>query len=170
MPNSQTASHAPTLVIGCGNPLRGDDAAGVEVVRQLATRPLPPQVRLLDAGTSGLEVTLAMRDAARIYFIDAANAADAATVCPGRIHEIAPEDLPGFDNPPAGGLSIHTIRWDHALALARTLAANRPLPPVSCYLIEGSTFDHGAPLSPAVAAAAKRLADVLSKKLRGSGG
>lgn len=169
MPTPQTAFHAPTLVIGCGNPLRGDDAVGVEVVRQLAARPLPPHVRLLDAGTSGLEVTLAMRDAARIYFIDAATAAVAPHACPGRIHEVAPENLPGYDQPPAAGVSIHSIRWDQALALARTLAADRPLPPVSCFLIEGSAFAHGAPLSPEVAAAAKCLADTLFQRLCDTG-
>jgi hydrogenase maturation protease len=167
MPALQTPTPLPTLVIGCGNPLCGDDAAGVEVVRLLAAQPLPPHVRCLDAGTSGLEVTLAMRTAGCILLIDAAKASEASHACPGTIHELAPEQLPSTHKPPTAGLSIHTIRWDHALALATALAAEHPLPPVRCYLIEGSSFDYAAPLSPAVAGAAQRLAEHLFQSLGG---
>lgn len=167
MPTRQTPALPPTLVIGCGNPLCGDDAAGVEVVRRLAAKPLPRHVRCLDAGTSGLEVALAMRTAGSIVLIDAAKSAEARHACPGTIHALTPEQLPGSHEPPATGLSIHTLRWDHALALASTLAADHPLPPVRCYLIEGSSFDYATPLSPAVARAAEHLAEQLFESLGG---
>ena len=50
-----------TVIVGCGNLLRGDDAAGPILVRVLAERELPPGVRLIDGGTAGMDVAFAMR-------------------------------------------------------------------------------------------------------------
>ncbi|NBP80115.1 hydrogenase maturation protease [bacterium] len=58
-----------TLVIGCGNPLRGDDAVGVNVVQRLQAHALPDGVRCVDAGTSGLEVVLLIQDADRVILV-----------------------------------------------------------------------------------------------------
>ena len=43
-----------TLVLGLGNPLRGDDGVGVRVVQQLAKWCLPSDVEVVDGGTRGL--------------------------------------------------------------------------------------------------------------------
>ncbi|NIV31968.1 MAG: hydrogenase maturation protease, partial [Anaerolineae bacterium] len=51
------ASHAPspeTLIIGLGNPLRGDDGIGVRVVQMLADEALPESVEVVEGGTLGL--------------------------------------------------------------------------------------------------------------------
>lgn len=48
------------LVAGVGNIFLGDDAFGVEVVQRLARRPLPPEVRVVDFGIRGLDLTYAL--------------------------------------------------------------------------------------------------------------
>ena len=60
--------HAPsngnvkTLVLAVGNPLRGDDGAGIEIVASLATQPcLPKSIDLLDGGIAGMK-TLSLLD------------------------------------------------------------------------------------------------------------
>ncbi|MEM7787066.1 MAG: hydrogenase maturation protease, partial [Bacteroidota bacterium] len=77
-----TLDHAPgyvspdgeTVLIGCGNLLRGDDAAGPLAVRYLWERwgeAVPPGVRVVDGGTAGMDVAFQMRGARRVVIVDA---------------------------------------------------------------------------------------------------
>jgi hydrogenase maturation protease len=50
------------LVAGIGNIFLGDDGFGVEVVRRLQGRLLPPEVRLVDFGIRGLDLVYALQD------------------------------------------------------------------------------------------------------------
>jgi len=50
------------LVAGVGNVFLGDDAFGVEVVQRLAQRQLPEEVRVVDFGIRGLDLTYALLD------------------------------------------------------------------------------------------------------------
>ena len=45
-----------TLVLGLGNPLRGDDGVGPRVVEEVIRRGLPEGVTALDGGTGGLDL------------------------------------------------------------------------------------------------------------------
>ena len=56
-------------MVGCGNLLRGDDAAGPVLVRLLADRDLPTGVRLVDGGTAGMDVAFQMRGARRVVIV-----------------------------------------------------------------------------------------------------
>jgi hydrogenase maturation protease len=60
-------SHAPAvkpqiLIAGIGNIFMGDDAFGVEVVRELMQRNLPAAVRVVDFGIRGLDLAYALQD------------------------------------------------------------------------------------------------------------
>ena len=50
MNGEKNALPPATLVIGLGNPLRGDDGVGVRVAHLLAKEPLPPNVEVVDGG------------------------------------------------------------------------------------------------------------------------
>ena len=50
------------LIGGIGNIFLGDDAFGVEVLRRLAERPLPEEVRAIDFGIRGLDLAYALLD------------------------------------------------------------------------------------------------------------
>ncbi|MDR0960482.1 MAG: hydrogenase maturation protease [Propionibacteriaceae bacterium] len=142
------------LIIGCGNLLRGDDAAGCVFIRRLWDRwEPPPSIRLLDAGTSGMDVAFQMRDADRVILVDAsATGAEAGTITHLPAAEV--ETLP-----PPSGLASHDYRWDHALAFARWLLGPHLPREIEVYLIEGGSFDFDRPLSPPVSAAVDWLAD-----------
>lgn len=62
-----------TLVLGLGNPLRGDDGIGAAVIERLQQQDTPPHVTLLDGGTPGLETILLLQDYPRVIIIDAAD-------------------------------------------------------------------------------------------------
>ena len=60
------------LVAGIGNIFLGDDAFGVEVVRQLSQRPMPEGVRVEDFGIRGFDLTYAlMEDHDAVVLVDA---------------------------------------------------------------------------------------------------
>lgn len=147
------------LVIGCGNRLRGDDAAGPELVRRLQSRGLPPGIRCVDGGTGGLDVVLHIRGVRRVFLVDACTSGSE----PGTLFEVPGAEIEML--PPPSGLDLHAFRWDHALALGRRLLGADYPPDVSAYLIEAAGFEIGAGLSPPVDAAVDRLVDLLLLKL-----
>ncbi len=145
------------LIIGCGNMLRGDDAVGPVLIRRVLELGLPAGVGVADAGTSGMDVAFRMRGLEKVILIDAAQTgADPGTIyaVPGSVVE---------QLPPLSGINLHSFRWDHALAFGRWLLKDAYPREVLVYLIEGSDFTLGAPLSPAVAARMEDLARHLSK-------
>ena len=143
------------LVIGCGNPLRGDDAAGPVLIRRLWDRGLPAGVRCADGGTGGMDVVFQMRGVPEVILVDACRTGAE----PGAVFEVPGDEVANL--PPLSGINLHAFRWDHALAFARwLLRAGRP-ERVTAFLIEGQTYDVGAALSPAVDRAIDEVADRL---------
>jgi hydrogenase maturation protease len=104
------------LIAGIGNIFFGDDAFGVEVVRQLAQRPLPDHVRVVDFGIRGLDLTYALlADYAAVIFVDAAPRGGV----PGTLYLIEPE-LPDPE-PPGASLELHSLDPVKVLRLAREM-------------------------------------------------
>lgn len=142
-------SSARGLVIGIGNPDRGDDGIGRAVVRKLAGR-LSPDIRVMERGGDILTLIEIWAAFDTVVLIDAA----AVMTEPGRIHRVEPivEPLaPGF----APG-STHAFGVADAIELARNLDM---LPSrLIVYAIEAAGFEIGADLSPAVAATIDEVA------------
>ena len=147
------------LVIGCGNILRGDDAAGPILVRRLWERGLPPGVLCADGGTGGMDVAFQMRGVPEVILIDACRSESE----PGSLFELPGEEV--AELPPLTGINLHAFRWDHAIAFGRWLLKDEYPSKVTAFLIEGERFEVGEPLSPAVDAAVDRLADLLLARL-----
>lgn len=141
------------LVVGCGNLIRGDDAAGPVLVRRLAERGVPDHVRLLDAGTAGMDVGFAMRGVARVILVDASSVG----VEPGTVHQVPGDEMVDLA-PPQGG-NLHRFRWDQALGFAQWLLKDEYPAHVEVWLIEGSSYEPGDPLTPAVDAAVDAVAE-----------
>lgn len=143
-----------TLVVGCGNLLRGDDAAGPVLVRVLADRDLPDHVRLVDGGTAGMDVAFAMRGVRRVILVDASSIG----VEPGSVHKVPGSELVDL-TPPEG--NVHRFTWVQALGFAQWLLKDDYPEEVTVYLVEGESFEVGAPLSPAVQESVERIADAI---------
>lgn len=149
------------LVIGCGCPLRGDDAVGPEVVRRLVGRGLPEGVHLIDGGTAGIDVTFEMRGADEVILVDACSSGHV----PGTIFEVAGREVE--HEPTRAGISVHALRWDHAIRLGRLLLGDDYPGRVTAFLVEGACFDVGAELSHAVDRAIERLVAVVLDRVGG---
>jgi hydrogenase maturation protease len=134
------------LVAGVGNLFRGDDGFGPEVARRLATRPLPPGVRVLDAGTRGHDLAYAILDGYdAVILVDAIRRGGP----PGTLYAVEPAaaDL-------AGPVGTHGVDLPAVFALVRAMGGTRPpIRLVGCEPAELGPDDEGAfGLSPAVAA------------------
>lgn len=62
---------SPTLVLGIGNVLMGDEGIGVHAVKALEREPWPAGVTLLDGGTGGFHLLEYLHDFPSIVLVDA---------------------------------------------------------------------------------------------------
>ncbi len=152
-----TAAEKPVaLIIGVGNPLRGDDGAGPAVIQHLQNR-LPPSVITLQLDSDGVSLMEAWRGFERVILVDAAGSG----AIPGAIHrfDASRTKLPR-------GLfhySSHLIGVVEAVELARQLGR---LPErLVVYGIEGAAFAYSEGLSAEVAAAVERVASAIAAEL-----
>jgi hydrogenase maturation protease len=146
----------PTLVIGIGNRDRGDDAAGLALVRRLRAHKLKGAVVREGSGAAS-ELLESWRGQERVILIDAASGSGR----PGSVRrfEAHEEPLPG------SSLRTSTHSWGvvEAIELARSLGQ---LPrSVVVYAIEGKSFEPGRRLSPEVAKAIERLEPRILREL-----
>ncbi len=137
------------LVVGIGNPDRGDDGLGPAVASRLRSR-VPLGVRILDCGGDILGLVEEWDGSDAVFVIDAAAPASR----PGRVHRL---DLTASELPV--GLARGST---HAFGIAETVELARSLGRLPrhlvAYLVEGERFDIGAPLSPMVAEAVDEVA------------
>jgi hydrogenase maturation protease len=144
---------APVVVIGVGNTMRADDAAGILVARRLRTR---PGVEIREQSGEATALIDALRGSAAALIVDAASGAE-----PGRLHRLdaAAEPLPQG----LFGVSTHGFGVAEGIELARALGA---LPPVCVvYAVEAARFETGAPMSEAVARALPALAEKIAGEI-----
>lgn len=149
-----------TVIIGCGNLLRGDDGVGPMLIRRLWDMGVPPGVRLADGGTAGMDVAFQIGDATELIVVDACRTGGE----PGSIFEVPGDEV---TTPPLKGLNLHDFRWDHALALGKWLLKDRFPKKVTVFLIEAEDVSYRVGLSPAVENAMERLATELLRRLGG---
>jgi len=148
------------VVIGVGNPDRGDDGVGPEVLARLAGR-VPGGVRLIGlAGADPGEVMEAWSESAGAIVVDA------------MVSGAAPGTVTRFDaaaGPLPAGVrlaSTHVLGAETAVEMARALGR---LPGrLVVYGVEGESFAAGSGLSPAVAAALPAAAARILEEVQGA--
>ncbi len=152
---------APTLIVGLGSPILGDDAVGLHVARRLHKLLPKGTSQVLELEAAGLRLLEVLPGYHRAMLIDAMLPPDPASPCPGRLHSLTPDDLAGSRRLSGS----HDADLGTALALARELAV--PLPPdLLLFGIEVTDVWHlHEGLSAAVAAAVPRLAALLADRL-----
>lgn len=144
-----------TIVIGVGNPLRGDDAAGLQVARRLAARGCEAVHEASGETASLMEL---WQGADGVLLADAAQSGAAA----GAVTRL---DASSVALPSAFlHCSTHAFGVAEAVELSRSLGS---LPPrVIVFGIEGVSFEHGAPLSPEVDEGVATAAAMIEAELK----
>jgi hydrogenase maturation protease len=148
-----------TLILGLGNPLRGDDGVGPRVIEELARRDLPEGVVALDGGTGGLDLLRLLERWRRVVIVDAADVGRE----PGQYVRFTLDQvrLAGASST----LSLHNAGLSEILALADAL--NLDLPEMVIFGVQPAEIGWKEGVSPAVAAALTPLADAVLEETEG---
>lgn len=153
-----------SLIVGFGNPLRGDDGVGLAALRLLEAGPVPDGVRCADVGIGGVALVHELQAGwDRLVIIDAVQRGGAA----GTVYVLSPK-LPVLADLPAQErddllVDAHMAAPYHALVLAGALGV---LPPeihvvgVEAPETEELTLDLSPAVARAVPIAAKRALEL----------
>src|ERR1039458_1017163 len=137
-----------TVVIGCGNELRGDDGVGPYVVRRLRRLGIPAiGVHQLTPELAGL-----LAGARGAVFIDAA-----ANLNPGEI---------AVTRPRPGGRGVFEHHWGPSALLGLTEQAYRRSPRAIALGIGGKSFELGRALSRPARRAAASVAATIAERIQ----
>jgi hydrogenase maturation protease len=148
------------VVIGIGNPDRGDDAAGLEVARRVREATSPGEVTVREVAGDQLALLDEWAGATEAYVVDA--------VCsggtPGTVYQF---DAAGELTSRFRDRGTHTFSLADVIELARALGR---LPGhLAGYGIEGASFAIGDGLSAQAAAAVDKVTALLLGDLKGGG-
>ena len=152
-----TPSTSPqkSLVLGVGNLLMGDEGVGVAAIRYLEHLGMDAEAELVDGGTSGFHLLDLFRDQEHLILIDAATDDHP----PGTVSLIQPRYASDF--PPS--LTAHDIGLKDLLESAALLGywPRVDLITISIANLSNMTME----LSPEVAAALPRIAELVQRRL-----
>ena len=153
------------LVAGIGNIFLGDDGFGSEVARQLAGRPQPGAVRVVDFGIRGFDLAYALMDGYDVtIFIDATPRGSE----PGTLYTIEP-DLSELDEIDARAAMVepHGMNPMRVLAMVRAMGGTfRRILLVGCEPATLGPEEGRLGLSEPVAAAIDGAVDLVESLIR----
>jgi hydrogenase maturation protease len=128
------------LVVGVGNELRGDDAAGVEVARRVRDDAERAGIEVREHQGEPTELLDAWQDSRAVVLIDTMRSGQPV----GTISRLDAARRP-LSVPLSGSSSTHAFTLSDAIELARAL--HRLPERVIVFAVEGRTFEAGAELS-----------------------
>jgi hydrogenase maturation protease len=148
------------VVVGIGQNLRGDDAAGIEAVRrwqaQYPDSISRPGLRVEISELPGLDLLNLLDGAQGAVIADAIQ----SSAPPGQLHLLGPDDLASF-TPDA--TSAHGWGVAETLQLGRTLSPSLAKCRITLIGIEAGQMAMGAGLSPEVERALDQASDLIEK-------
>jgi hydrogenase maturation protease len=148
-----------SLVLGLGNPFRGDDGVGTSVIAALKGQDQPPNVVVMDGGTPGLETVLIWQGYQRVIIVDAADMG----MQPGswKRFKLGEAVFPVGESAMQG--TLHSAGLAEALALAEALEI---MPPeLVFYGVQPASTGWSADLTEAVNAAVPALCEAISAEI-----
>lgn len=154
---SSTPAQPSVVVIGVGNPLRRDDAAGLEVVRCLRTRANAAGIAVREQEGETLALLEQWDGADAVVLIDATHSG----LPVGTIRRIDASSQP-IPARLCSSSSTHAVGVSDAIELARAL--HRLPRQIVVYAVEGRRFDSGSGISTEVQAVIPVLADAVLRE------
>jgi hydrogenase maturation protease len=135
-------------LLGLGNLMRTDDAVGMLTLRRLEEfGRLPPEVRVIEGGTLGLDLLESLRGISHLLVLDAVDTG----VVPGTLLRFEGEDI---DNLPVSK-SVHLLGFSDLMCALRLMDAA----PAEVVLlgVQPASTDWGTVLTPEVSLAQQTL-------------
>jgi hydrogenase maturation protease len=147
---------ARILIIGYGNPLRGDDGLGWHVAGSLRLLLEEPRIKVLACHQLTPELAESISKADMAIFVDAASCGEPGSLMCQEVH---PQE-------PASSAFTH-----HGTPPALLFSAERlygSAPEAWLFSVPGESFDLAETLSPAVAAAVPRVVEAVCRMVKSS--
>lgn len=141
------------MILGLGNPLRGDDGVGPQVIEALNQCGLPEGVTALDGGTGGLDLLHVLEGWEQAIIIDAAD----VRCEPGQFVRFTLDEARFVGSEDT--MSLHNAGLAEALALAD--AVGQPLPDLVIFGVQPERIGWGEGLSGVVKATLPALVDAV---------
>jgi len=145
-----------SIILACGNPLRGDDGAALRVVCGLQEGYTDPETEICCAQQWTPDLAESISKSQLAIFVDAS-----AAIPPGAIRLVA---LSGRREPP--GLTTHSLSPERLLELSLELFQKVP-ERAFLLTIGGASFEHGDQLSDSVQKAVPAACNQLKALLSG---
>lgn len=144
------------LVAGVGNIFLSDDGFGCAVIQRLSREPLPPNTTLIDFGIRSVHLAFElMNDYDALLLVDVVSRGQP----PGTLSVIEPEFSPEIPL----NLDPHGARPETILSLLQMMGFRpKQIRLIGC---EPASLDEGLGLTPAVAAAVERAAELVQEQL-----
>lgn len=149
------------VILGVGNILLSDEGIGVRAVEELGRRyRLPPEVVLLDGGTSGMELLDDLANCDLLVMADCVRAGNP----PGTLLRLMDEEIPALFRTK---LSPHQVGLPDVLA---TLLITHEAPAHTVLFgVEPESLATGMDLTPPVAAMLAPLVDAIAREIESAG-
>ncbi len=150
-----TVTMADVLVIGYGNPLRGDDGVGCVVAEEVAKRIRDPQskVQVVACHQLNPELAEAVAETRAVIFIDASVDLNPGEV---KVSPVAPDQF-------SPATVSHHMKPSALLATASELFGQAP--PAKAVMIGALSFDYGMQLTPQVRDAVTPALKAIEKEI-----
>jgi hydrogenase maturation protease len=145
------------IVAGIGNVLMKDDGLGVYAIKELAQRPWPDAVELVDAGVASFEILDVFCRADHIIVIDSMNAGGE----PGTIYRAPLEELGLKDSPAV--TSLHELHFTEAIKVVNLMGYH---PQVTVFGVEPCQVELGLGLTPVITEKMPRLLKLVEAEIR----
>ena len=142
-----------TLVIGYGNPLRGDDALGFLAAERLARTIADPAVTVMPVHQITPELAEPISRAARVIFIDACVGPEVGKIVERTVHVALP----------AASAFTHHASPEGILAVALALYGRAP--EAWLFSVAGADFSYSAEPSPALAQRVESVAAAVLRRI-----
>jgi hydrogenase maturation protease len=146
-----------TLILGLGNPLLSDDAAGIQVARLLQSRVTRPDVTVMEGGVNGLDFLEVLPGYDRVIAVDAVQT---GTGKAGQLHRFKPDDIAA-----RRASTPHDIDFATAIELGKRLGVALP-PEITIFGIEADDVTSlSEECTPAVKAAIPACVNLIIQEL-----
>jgi len=152
------------LILGLGNPLMGDDGAGIQIVNELRESDLPEYVDVIDGGTAGVGLIDLMSGYSRVIVVDAVIREEGhfpRCISQREVSLIKLQSQEILKQVQNDGCSLHEMELTSVLRLMKTLGM--PIPEITIVGIPAVNIAPGIGLSEEC----RRYMQEAIKRLRG---
>lgn len=147
------------LVIGCGNLLMGDDGFGIHVLEELEKSDLPENIKLIDIGTSSLDILHQLEGIDKVIIIDAVKSGNE----PGVVYRLTEKDLL---YPDLNFLSLHELKLEHTLSIGKKILGKKFPKEIIIFGVEVERIEGRIELSPKLKKVLPKVVNLVFKEIK----